>query len=300
LFSRCSIGATARSAISRGLNPVSVPTGKFVGEEYENKHERSVGVLGKNAQFAIHYSNTPSPHFGPMLIFDELKKNDPQLRLLAVVLAGGLFVLLAGLWWVQVVSARKYESHLETQSYRTVRIPAVRGKILDRDGRVLAENRPRYNLSLYLDDLHLRRQFDAAYGAALAQARADQKQRIAAQEKKLGRSLTKAERKQFALTTGQLKQLHEQSRFRVADSVVEQVSQRLGQPLTLDAAVFNRDYETRLALPYTVLPNLNDAQIARFEEQYSGGLGVVLDLQPARSYPYGTTATHLLGYVRRR
>jgi penicillin-binding protein 2 len=234
-----------------------------------------------------------------MLIFDELKKNDPQLRLLAVVLAGGLFVLLAGLWWVQVVSARKYESHLETQSYRTVRIPAVRGKILDRDGRVLAENRPRYNLSLYLDDLHLRRQFDAAYGAALAQARADQKQRIAAQEKKLGRSLTKAERKQFALTTGQLKQLHEQSRFRVADSVVEQVSQRLGQPLTLDAAVFNRDYETRLALPYTVLPNLNDAQIARFEEQYSGGLGVVLDLQPARSYPYGTTATHLLGYVRR-
>ena len=34
-----------------------------------------------------------------MLIFDELKKNDPQLRLLAVALAGGLFVLLAGLWW---------------------------------------------------------------------------------------------------------------------------------------------------------------------------------------------------------
>ena len=40
--------------------------------------------------------------------------------------------------------------------------PAVRGKILDRNGRVLAENRPRYNLSLYLDDL--RKQFDAAYG----------------------------------------------------------------------------------------------------------------------------------------
>src|ERR1017187_1375033 len=125
-----------------------------------------------------------------MLIFDELKKNDLQLRLVAMVLAGGLLVLLAGLWWVQIVSAREYESHLETQSYRTVRIPAVRGKILDRNGRVLAENRPQYNLGLYLDDL--RRQFDAAYGAAIAQARAGQKQRIAAQEKKLGRSLTKA------------------------------------------------------------------------------------------------------------
>jgi len=119
-----------------------------------------------------------------MLIFDELKKNDPPLRLLAVALAGGLFILLAGLWWVQVVSARKYESHLETQSYRTVRIPAVRGKILDCNGRVLAENRPRYNLGLYLDDL--RKPFDAAYGHALAQARAGQKQRIAAEEKKTG------------------------------------------------------------------------------------------------------------------
>ena len=48
-----------------------------------------------------------------------------------------------------------------------------------------------------------------------------------------------------------------------------------------------------------MLPNLNDAQIARFEEQYPGGLGVVLDLQPARSYPFGTTAAHLLGYVLR-
>jgi penicillin-binding protein 2 len=232
-----------------------------------------------------------------MLIFDELKKNDPQLRLLAVALAGGLLVLLAGLWWVQVVSARKYESHLETQSYRSVRIPAVRGKILDRDGRVLAENRPRYSLSLYLDDL--RRQFDAAYGAAIAQTRAGQKQRIAAQEKKLGRSLTKAERKQFSLATDQLRQLREQSRFRVADSVVEQVGQRLGQPLVLDPATFKRHYDTRLALPYPLLPNLNETQIARFEEQYPGGLGVDLDLQPVRSYPLGTTAAHLLGHVQR-
>ncbi len=230
-----------------------------------------------------------------MLIFDELKKNDPQLRLLAVMLAGGLSVLLAGLWWVQIVSARKYESHLETQSYRTVRIPAVRGKILDRNGRVLAENRPRYNLGLYLDDL--RKSFDAAYGQALAQARAGQKQRIAAEEKKLGHSLTKAERKQFALTPDLLKQLHEQSRFRVAAGVVEQVGLRLGKPLTLEAAEFNRHYETRLALPYPVLPNLNAVQIARFEEQYPGGPGVDLDLQPVRTYPFGTMAGHLLGYV---
>src|ERR1051325_8715804 len=88
-----------------------------------------------------------------MLILDELKRNDPQLRLVALMLAVGLFVLLAGLWWVQIVSAREYQSHLETQAYRTVRIPAARGKILEREGRVLAQNAASYNLSLYLDDL---------------------------------------------------------------------------------------------------------------------------------------------------
>ena len=70
-----------------------------------------------------------------MLIFDQLKKDDPQLRAVsAVVVLGGLGMLLAGLWWVQVVSARDYQRILETQSFRTVRIPAVRGKILDRNG----------------------------------------------------------------------------------------------------------------------------------------------------------------------
>ncbi len=38
-----------------------------------------------------------------MLIVDELKKNDPPLRLVALALAAGLCVLFVGLWWVQVV-----------------------------------------------------------------------------------------------------------------------------------------------------------------------------------------------------
>ncbi len=88
-----------------------------------------------------------------MLVFDQFKKNEPHLRAVAVMIMVGLIVLVAGLWWVQIVSARDYQAHLEMQSFRTVRIPAVRGKILDRNGVVLAENRPAYNVSLYLDEL---------------------------------------------------------------------------------------------------------------------------------------------------
>ncbi len=231
-----------------------------------------------------------------MLIVDELKKNDPQLRLVATAVAAGLGILLAGLWWVQVVSAHEYESHLETQAYRTVRIPAIRGKILDREGRVLAENRPRYNLSLYLDDLQ--KQFDATYGALLKQARDVQKQAVAAQEKKLGRALTKIELKQFAFTTGQLQQLRVQARLNVANNLVAQVGQQLGQPLALDAAKFERAYQTRLAMPFPILQNLDAAQIARFEERFTNGPGANLDLQAVRVYPDGPVAAHLLGYLR--
>jgi len=232
-----------------------------------------------------------------MLIFDELKKNDAQLRLVAVVLLAGLLVLLIGLWWVQVVSAHEYQSHLETQSYRTIRLPAVRGKIFDREGRVLAENRPRYNLSLYLDDL--RQPFYSGYTNLLKSARAVQKQNIANAEKKLGRSLTKAELKPFQLKPEYLQQLRAEARVRVAGNILAQVSEKIGQPLVLDAKNFNSHYAKKLALPYPALKNLDATNIARFEENFTNRLGADLELESVRSYPNGTTAGHLLGYVLR-
>ena len=231
-----------------------------------------------------------------MLIVDELKKNDPQLRLVAILLVAGLFLLLAGLWWVQVVSANEYQNHLDTQAYRTIRVPAVRGKILDCEGRVLAENRPRYNLSLYLDDL--RTPFAEAIHDMTKQALAQQKQAIAAQEKKLGRSLSKAERKQFAFTPEYVERLHEQARVEVASNVVAQISRNMGEEIPFDAQKFNRHYATELAMPYPILENLNPMQIARFQENYTGGLGADLELQSMRSYPMGTMAAHLLGELR--
>src|SRR2546421_2676045 len=117
-----------------------------------------------------------------MIVFDQLKKNDPHLRLVAVVVLAGLGVLLAGLWWVQIVSARDYQANLETQSFRTVRIPAVRGKILDRNGASLAENRPTYNVSLYLAEL--RTPFNAAAAQETSRVRRQLKRQLEEQEKK--------------------------------------------------------------------------------------------------------------------
>jgi penicillin-binding protein 2 len=232
-----------------------------------------------------------------MLIFDQLKKNDPQLRALAVVVLGGLFVLLVGLWWVQVVSSRDYQANLETQSFRTVRIPAVRGRILDRNGVTLAMNRPRYNVSLYLEELH--KPFEAAASNQTVRARSDLKRRMEEQEKRLRRKLSKEERKQFVLTSKQRGRIRQEARYEVASNVVAQVSQRLRQPLWLSPTNFERHFQTRLALPCPVLANLTPAQIALFEEQSVSQTGVDLEIQSTRWYPYETTAAHVVGHLKR-
>ena len=232
-----------------------------------------------------------------MIVFDQLKKNDPQLRAMAFVVLGGLGVLLAGLWWVQVVHVRDYQESLETQSFRSVRIPAVRGTIFDRNHKVLAENRPTYNISLYLEEL--RKPFDDAYFQVLAQARTEKTRELAAREQQLGRHLTKQERRQFLLGTSNKMALRELARAEVASNVVLQVSRRLQEPVPFEWAKFERHYETRLALPYPLVENLDPTNIARFEEQSTSPLGVDLDVQSTRVYPYQTTAAHLLGSLRR-
>jgi penicillin-binding protein 2 len=232
-----------------------------------------------------------------MLVVDELKKNDPQLRLLAVLLAGGLAVLLAALWWIQVVSVQEYQSNLETQAFRTIRIPAVRGKIFDREGRVLAENRPRYNLSLYLDEF--RTQFYRSYTNLLAAKKAEVRRNIAETERKLGRSLNKEELKQYRLPSTTLDDLKAAARARVVGNTLGDVAEVLGQPIRFDPDDFNKHYTRKRALPYPAMKNLDAVQIARFQERFAPGSGADLELESVRHYPNGTLAGHLLGYVLR-
>jgi penicillin-binding protein 2 len=234
-----------------------------------------------------------------MLIFDQLKKDDPRLRVIAVAILAGFGVLVCGLWWVQIVSTGEYQAHLEMQSFRTVRVPAVRGKILDRNGVVLAENRPVYNISLYLEEL--KKQFDLAYSQRLSQARQALKKQALAEQTRLRRKLNKEQRKQFLLSANQKELLRKEVRYSVASNVVFQISQllRLPVPLTLNATNFQRHYEESLALPMPIFTNVTPAQIALFSEQCASPMGVDLEMQSIRFYPYHTTAAHVIGSVRR-
>jgi penicillin-binding protein 2 len=228
-----------------------------------------------------------------MLFFDQLKKNDPQLRLLTAGVLMGICVLLAGLWWVQIVSAQDYQQHLETQAFRTVRIPAVRGKILDRNGLTLAENAPDYSVSLYLDDL--RDEFQKEYG----RLRTTKKITNSAPVWRFWNRSPSVQTVRAKLTREQINALTWQARYNVASNVVTEVGQRLQKPVSLDFANFARHYQTRLALPYPILSNIDPNLVARFEEQTTSPNGVDLEIQSSRYYPMQTTAAHLLGHLQR-
>src|SRR5215212_1823265 len=61
----------------------------------------------------------------------------------------GTFVFLAGsFWFVQGVQAEKYRNLSESNALRELVMPAKRGLIMDRNGKILADNQPAYSLTL--------------------------------------------------------------------------------------------------------------------------------------------------------
>src|SRR5260370_35805386 len=61
-------------------------------------------------------------------------------------------VLLIGFWKLQVIDADKYSSLAERNRVRYIPVIAPRGRMLDREGRVLVDNRPSFGVLLLRDD----------------------------------------------------------------------------------------------------------------------------------------------------
>jgi penicillin-binding protein 2 len=71
-----------------------------------------------------------------------------RVRLLAGVVSGVLVLIAAGFWFVQIVQGDYYRELAENNRLRKLPMQAPRGLIYDRDGRLLVENVPSYNLML--------------------------------------------------------------------------------------------------------------------------------------------------------
>ena len=80
-----------------------------------------------------------------------------KLTILQYVIVAVLLVLLSGLWRLQVVGAQNYRILAEQNRIRKVPILAPRGKLFDREGRLLVDNYPSVSCFLVREpgrDLH--------------------------------------------------------------------------------------------------------------------------------------------------
>ena len=235
-----------------------------------------------------------------MIVFDQLNKGNQTLRTVAWSVLAGMMVLAIQLARLQVVSADKYRATLQTQTFKTVRIPALRGKILAADGRELVGNAPRFRLDLYLDEL--RPQFQAEYARlkrdTLAARRAaapplptDAWSRFSALFRR-GRSGPR-------LSAAEVDQMQRLARFLVVSNSVAGLNAKLGTQLTVSPEALENHYLTRRFMPLPVLPNCTPTQVALVTEQSWSQPGIALEQVAVRNYRFGPLAVHLLGNLKR-
>lgn len=88
--------------------------------------------------------------------FFERQDKLPSRRILLVqyLLLAAFLALLFGFWQLQILSEKKFEVMAEHNRIRTEPIPAPRGRILDREGRVIVDNYPSFTAYLVRDQAH--------------------------------------------------------------------------------------------------------------------------------------------------
>src|SRR5215203_3438006 len=83
-----------------------------------------------------------------MKVYDHTQNLGIRVGTIQVIAFVLLTILGARLYYLQVVKGEYYSDKAENQRIRLIPIPAPRGAILDRNGKLLVDSRPTYNVTL--------------------------------------------------------------------------------------------------------------------------------------------------------
>src|SRR5213082_2321637 len=71
-----------------------------------------------------------------------------RLTILQYVITSLFSLLAVGFWVLQIVQHAKFEEMAENNHQRTLALRAPRGLVVDRNGKILVENRHSYSISI--------------------------------------------------------------------------------------------------------------------------------------------------------
>lgn len=182
-----------------------------------------------------------------------------------------LSIVAIKLWYVQIVKGNEYRTRLATRSQVTVRIPAVRGEIRDRNGIPLVQNRPSFNVDFYLPTLV----------RAYKQINGGKSPKITYR----------------ATIYNMVKDLSEDNVVAIVKESTIPRLEELGLAQDFNARKLQLHYRHNVEVPFNYRQDLDFDTMARFSEHNVTLPGVTVCMNPVRYYVYGSLAAHILGYV---
>src|SRR5262245_56237144 len=85
--------------------------------------------------------------------YEDKKFVQSRIAIVRVAVIVVFLALLGGLWNLQILQRSYYRELAERNQVRSITLVAPRGKILDRNGKILVDNRPSFTLSLMREHL---------------------------------------------------------------------------------------------------------------------------------------------------
>jgi len=219
------------------------------------------------------------PHPGKPNPVDFQSRRIRRLTPFYVISCLALAVLFGKLFSEQILNREKHLAREEQQTMRRILLPGPRGNILDRDGELLAGNRARFSAAVFLNAL--RQEFREEYIARI--------RGIRKQEEETGEEVDISN-----------SDLVWQARLAVVQRHLDEVNRILGRNDTITRRELASHFNNRIILPLKLLPDLTEEEYALLIDQLPPDSPVLVWTESARYYPYGSLASHVLGYVVNR
>ena len=193
-----------------------------------------------------------------------------RLYALAVIFLLGIFVLGARLWYVQIARGEEYTAKIRNRSQVTVRLPAVRGEILDRNGVKLVQNKASFEVDFDLPEL------------------------VRAYREEHGRPPMTSYR---GTVRGMPKIIPIEDVEAIVERTVIPRLQELDLARDFNSGRMQVHYQRQSQIPFNYMQNVDFETMVRLQEHNLGLPGVRVEVRPIRHYTYGALASHILGYT---
>lgn len=199
---------------------------------------------------------------------------NPRLLLFHGIVVVLVAVLISGMAYRQVLRSGVYSERERLQNQRRVVVPGPRGRILDRDGNVLVDNRARFAAVLNLAESQIRAEFRSEY------------RKVKANYSKLD-----------AAERPNADQMERIARASVAQRYLDQLNLILNRREQVRSTDLNRHISQSLLLPYTLIDDLAPEEYARLLERLPVNSPLQVYATSVRHYPHGSLAAHVLGFI---